>query len=155
MTIWNGRCPECEVSVGALHAVGCQYEACALCGYQLNTCRCRKVWEEEYDAEVAALGGRLPWAGDFHGFAEARAFGLFCIWELRPEGSFWVACGDVPGSKPDLHALAKKAQWNKKLRAYVLRPGELPEPPKPPTVEEQLREENRRLREELRRSQEK
>lgn len=153
--IWNGRCPACEVSAGDLHAMGCMFEACALCGYQLNTCRCGSVLEEGYDVEVAVLGGRLPWAGDFHGFAEARALGLFCIWELRPEGSLWVPCGDVPGSKPDLRALAKRTQWDKTQRTFVLRPGELPEPPKPPTVEEQLREENRRLREELRRASEK
>lgn len=119
--IWGGRCPGCHVSAGSEHDGLCEYEACAVCGFQITTCRCPKG-TEPYEREVEDLGGRLPWKGDFHGFAEARWFGFYCHLELTARGSSWVPCtADTPCARPDLSALAKNARWDKKTRTYVLR----------------------------------
>ena len=94
------NCGDCGAKPGELHDRGCDVERCLLCGGQAIGCNCvyevngmTGDLEEEhpdiyengatdamyavYDKAVDALGGRLPWTGEWPGNAECREFGLW------------------------------------------------------------------------------
>jgi len=135
------NCGDCGVAPGLHHVPGCDVERCAICGFQAISCGCiyelsgmdRDRLEETHpdvhengptqdmldklDDEVSALGGPVPWSGEYPGKDACREFGLFCVWKDR-----WVACGrDEPGATEDLNRLYAHARWDKVARRYVLR----------------------------------
>lgn len=139
----NPRDCRCGAVPGGLHVEGCDKERCAICGGQLIGCDCVYVlsgidvnsMEREhpeifcggpteemyvsYDAEVARLGGRLPWDGEYPGSKAAREFGLWC--RMIP-GRGLTPCGeDHPDAREDLNRLSLVAEWDRDGRRWVRR----------------------------------
>jgi hypothetical protein len=137
------HCYDCHAAPGELHAVGCDVERCRLCGGQRIGCDCvyavnrldvdemevthPGIWENgptdamaaKYQEAADALGGRLPWTGEWPGAAEAREFGWFSKWI---EGRGWVRCAaDDPQAGPDLNRVnAFHAHWDARAGRWVL-----------------------------------
>ena len=139
-------CGDCGAKPGELHQQGCDVERCAMCGAQQIGCECiytvngldagdleethREIYEkgptkemyEKFDAAIQALGGRLPWTGEWPGDAECREFGFWCFWGPDYGQTGWVPCDPThPGATEDLNKLAFKSTWDVKQRRYVLR----------------------------------
>lgn len=137
----RSRACTCKAAVGELHVFGCGVEHCALCGGQVISCGCvyevngldrdrleiehpdifrngatEAMWTT-FDAAVEALGGRIPWAGEYPGKQECRELGLWCRWV---DGEGWFPCEkDHPDATEDLNLLHGKASWNPSLRRWV------------------------------------
>jgi hypothetical protein len=101
-------CPDCDVSPGEHHKLGCDIEQCPYCGGQLISCDCRKK---------PPLDDRMPWSGQWPGVAECRAFGWFA--RLIP-GRGWVPCAaDDADATEDLNRLHVEARWDRVEKRFV------------------------------------
>jgi hypothetical protein len=104
-------CYVCKAAPGELHEMGCQVELCPYCGHQLISCCCGEGSDVIPDAD------RMPWTGEWPGFAECREFGWYCL----PCAYAFVRCGpDAPEAMPNLNRLHTEAVWDKKAKRFVL-----------------------------------
>lgn len=99
------NCPDCGVAPGELHASGCDVERCPQCGLQAFSCG--------HDATER----RMPWTGEWHGFAQCRELG----WYARPvPGRGWVPCAATDeGATPDLNRLFGTCRWDAQAQRWV------------------------------------
>lgn len=127
------NCPDCGATPGSRHVSGCDVERCPVCKGQMISCRCvyrvngldvntleeehPKVYAEgpteemwvKFDQEADAVGGFLPWTGEWPGVAECRERGWFCQDGHGANGRFGSFCPcppDAPGAMPDLNRWA-------------------------------------------------
>lgn len=121
-------CNDCGAKPNTEHVLGCDVERCRLCGGQAISCSCasdidcddqgepsKKAWKI-YDAEVAALGGRLKWSGEYPNADRCREFGFWCKWV---DGKGWVECeASDPGAKEDLNKLMIRCLWNRQAGRF-------------------------------------
>jgi len=139
-------CRDCGAKPGDMHVPGCDVERCARCGGQQIGCECvyevngldtddleeahPEIYEngpteamyEKFDAAIVALGGRLPWTGEWPGDAECRELGFWCYWGPDYGERGWVRCDkDHVGARADLTRLMMECDWDPKARRYVLR----------------------------------
>src|SRR4051812_48544722 len=61
------ECPDCRVSPGRYHSLGCGIEQCPYCGGLLANCH-----DED---DPPPLDDRMPWTGERPGVAECRELG--------------------------------------------------------------------------------
>lgn len=102
----EGCCPDCAAAVGEPHKGGCDIERCPECGLQRLTCCC-----------ITDLPD-LPWTGEFPGVAEAKALGLWCVWDK----GHWQECDkDDPRALADINKLHTHYAWDKTTRLWVKR----------------------------------
>lgn len=100
------NCPDCNVSPGDVHLIGCDVERCPECGHQLLSCGCDDM-----------TSPRLPWNGAWPGVSECVEFGWYA---KLVRGKGWVQCGEAdPEASPDLNRLYKDAKWDKTAGKFV------------------------------------
>jgi hypothetical protein len=139
-------CGDCGAKPGELHAQGCDVERCALCGQQVISCGCvyrlngldefdleeehpdifnngaTEAMYEKFDAAVAAVGGRLSWAGEWPGAPECREYDFWSYWGPDYGKTGWISCSkDHPGAREDFNRLSMSCDWDPKARRYTLR----------------------------------
>ena len=114
MNEFKGKpCPDCNVSVGQFHQLGCDVEQCPYCGRQLLSCCCRAV--EHFDS--VPDDDRILWMGYWPGDCECEQLRWFC--KPGPANRGWVPCSrDDPQAIPDLNRLLMEATWAREKKQY-------------------------------------
>lgn len=114
-------------------------ERCPLCGFQAISCGC--IYEvcgisqatmevafpeiffngptpkmfEIFDAHIEEKGGRIPWAGEYHGKAECREYGFWRTGEPP-----YARCNaNHPGAEEYLELLYTHCFWDVAKRRFV------------------------------------
>lgn len=71
-----------------------------------------------FEAEIAKLGGRLPWTGEWPHVEQCRRLGWFAYFS---EGR-WKPCDEGhPEAIPDMNRLLHEGRWDVKLSQWVVR----------------------------------
>jgi len=117
MNDFEGKpCPECHVSVGHLHRLGCDVEQCPYCGLQLLLCLCDTVVQFKGVPD----DDRIPWMGHWPGDRECEHLGWFCKQD-PVKGGWTPCCADDPDGIPDINRLRTEAKWDRWQQEFITR----------------------------------
>ena len=96
--------------MGEYHDLGCDWEDCPYCGFQLIGCK-------HYGR--VPLDDRIPFTGVREAEKTAVALGWYAI--LVP-GRGWTPCSpDTAGCIPDLNRTLVSCRWDRKQKRFVRR----------------------------------
>jgi hypothetical protein len=100
-------CPQCGVSAGRWHAVGCSWEQCPYCGGYLAGC-----------GHEPPLDDRLPWSGQSFWEDACLSLGFF----RKQVVGLWVPCrADDPEARADIARLLRRGVWNRQEKRFEAR----------------------------------
>ena len=116
------NCHDCGAKPGELHKPNCDTERCPFCGGQALQCFYENSHGElecECKRKLVTDADRIPWDGEWPGWAECREYGFWC---KMVKGRGWVRCEkDDPEASEDLNRLHTDCKWDAKEKRYVLR----------------------------------